>query len=181
MWIPFEADSIRLRPGMQDRKIPPKQEESQMLREKFTADLKTAMLGRDEMGVHTLRLINAAVKQKDIDSRTAESREGISDAQILSLLQTMVKQRQESISMYEKGGRKDLADKEAAEIKVIERYLPQQLSEAEVAEAVAATIAAIGAASIKDMGKVMAALKEKYSGQMDFAKAGTVVKEKLSG
>lgn len=150
-----------------------------MLREKFTADLKTAMLGKDELSVHTLRLINAAVKQKDIDSRTEDSREGISDAQILSLLQTMIKQRQESIKMYEQGNRKDLADKEAGEIKVIERYMPKQLSDAEVAAAVQATIAAVGAASIKDMGKVMNELKAKYSGQMDFAKVGAVVKEKL--
>ena len=152
-----------------------------MLREKFTADLKTAMLAKDEMGVHTIRLIISAMKQKDIDSRTAESREGISDAQILSLLQSMVKQRQESIKMYEQGKRQDLADKEAAEIKVIEGYLPKQMSDDEVKAAVAGAIAAAGASSIKDMGKVMNELKAKYSGQMDFSKVGAVVKEKLAG
>lgn len=157
----------------------PENNEEIMLREKLTADLKTAMLAKNEMGVHTIRLINAAVKQKDIDTRTADSREGISDAQILSLLQTMVKQRQESIKMYEQGNRKDLADKEAAEIKIIENYLPTQMGDDEVKAAVAAVVAEVGATSIKDMGKVMNALKEKYSGQMDFSKVGPIVKEKL--
>ncbi len=139
------------------------------------------MLAKNEMSVHTIRLINAGIKQKDIDSRTAESREGISDAQILSLLQTMIKQRQESIKMYEQGKRQDLVDKEAAEIKIIEHYLPQQMTEDEMKAAVAGAIAAAGASSIKDMGKVMNELKAKYSGQMDFAKVGVVVKEKLAG
>lgn len=152
-----------------------------MLREKLTADLKAAMLGKDELKVHTIRLINAAVKQKDIDTRTAENKDLISDAAILALLQGMIKQRQESIKLYEQGKRQDLADKEAGEIKIIEGYLPQQLSDAEVASAVAAAIAAAGATSIKDMGKVMNELKAKYTGQMDFAKAGAVVKEKLAG
>ena len=152
-----------------------------MLREKLTADLKTAMLAKDEMSVHTIRLVNAAIKQKDIDGRTEASREGISEPQILSLLQSMIKQRQESIKMYEQGKRQDLADKEAAEIKIIENYMPTQLSEAEMKDAVAKTIAAIGAAGIKDMGKVMNELKTKYSGQMDFSKVGGLVKEKLAG
>ena len=152
-----------------------------MLREKLTADLKTAMLAKDEMSVHTIRLVNAAIKQKDIDGRTEASREGISEPQILSLLQSMIKQRQESIKMYEQGKRQDLADKEAAEIKIIENYMPTQLSEAEMKDAVAKTIAAIGAAGIKDMGKVMNELKAKYSGQMDFSKVGGLVKEKLAG
>ncbi|MDE2337449.1 MAG: GatB/YqeY domain-containing protein [Alphaproteobacteria bacterium] len=152
-----------------------------MLREKFTADLKTAMLAKDEAAVGAIRLIIAAMKQKDIDSRTAESREGISDAQILALLQSMIKQRNESIEMYKKGNRQDLADKEQAEIKIIERYLPQQMSDDEMKAAVAAAIAAAGASGIKDMGKVMGELKAKYTGQMDFAKAGAVVKEKLAG
>ena len=152
-----------------------------MLREKLTADLKTAMLAKDEMSVHTIRLVNAAIKQKDIDGRTEASREGISDAQILSLLQSMIKQRQESIKMYEQGKRQDLADKEAAEIKIIENYMPTQLSEDDMKDVVAKTIAAIGAAGIKDMGKVMNELKAKYSGQMDFSKVGGLVKEKLAG
>jgi hypothetical protein len=152
-----------------------------MLREKLTADLKKAMLGRDELGVSTIRLINAAIKQKDIDSRTAENRDVISEAQILSLLQSMIKQRQESIKLYEQGKRQDLADKEAGEIKIIENYLPKQLSEDEMKAAVQRTITAIGATNVKDMGKVMAELKAKYSGQMDFSKVGGLVKEKLAG
>lgn len=149
------------------------------LREKFTADLKQAMLAKDEMTVATVRLITAAMKDKDIAARTAESREGISDAQIMSMLQGMIKQRQESIRMYQQGNRQDLADKEQAEIKVIERYLPKQMSDDEMKAAVAAAIAAAGASSVKDMGKVMAELKAKYSGQMDFSKVGSLVKEKL--
>jgi len=152
-----------------------------MLREKLTADLKTAMLGKDELSVHTIRLINSAIKQKDIDGRTAENREGIGEPQILSLLQSMIKQRQESIKMYEQGKRQDLADKEAGEIKIIENYLPKQLSDDEMKAAVQSAITAAGASSIKDMGKVMNELKAKYSGQMDFAKAGLIVKEKLAG
>jgi uncharacterized protein YqeY len=151
------------------------------LREKFTEDMKQAMRDKDETGLATLRLINAAIKDKDIAARTADSREGIKDEQILSLLQGMIKQRQESIKMYEQGKRQDLADKEAAEIKVIEKYLPKQLSDDEVKAVVQQVIVSIGATTIKDMGKVMAELKAKYSGQMDFAKAGGIVKEKLAG
>src|ERR1035437_4910801 len=120
-----------------------------MLREKFTADLKTAMIAKDEIKVSTIRLIISAMKDKDIAARTAESREGIKDEQILSLLQSMVKQRQESIRMYEQGNRKDLADKEAGEIKVIESYLPTQLSEDEMKAIVLKTITAIGATNVK--------------------------------
>jgi len=152
-----------------------------MLREKLTADLKTAMLAKNELGVHTIRLINAAIKQKDIDGRTADNKDVIGDAQILSLLQTMIKQRQESIKLYEQGKRQDLVDKEAGEIKIIEAYLPKQLSDDEMKAAVQGAIAAAGASSIKDMGKVMNELKAKYSGQMDFAKVGGLVKEKLAG
>jgi uncharacterized protein YqeY len=151
------------------------------LREKFTEDMKQAMRDKDEVALSTLRLINAAVKDKDIAARTADSREGIKEEQILSLLQGMIKQRQESIKLYVQGNRQELADKEAAEIKVIEKYLPKQLSDEETKAVVQKTIAAIGASNIKDMGKVMAELKAKYSGQMDFAKAGAVVKEKLAG
>ena len=125
--------------------------------------------------------MNAAIKDKDIAARTAESREGIKDEQILSLLQTMIKQRQESIKLYQQGKRQDLVDKESAEIKVIEDYLPTQLSDDEMKAVVQKVIASTGAASVKDMGKVMAELKAKYSGQMDFSKAGGMVKEKLAG
>jgi len=151
------------------------------LREKFTENMKQAMRDKNEVALSTLRLILAAVKDKDIAARTADSREGIRDEQILSLLQAMVKQRQESIKLYIQGGRPELAEREAAEIRVIEGYLPQQLSEDEMAAAVHKTIVSIGATNIRDMGKVMAELKARYSGQMDFSKAGGLVKEKLAG
>lgn len=151
------------------------------LRAKITEDLKAAMIAKDEMTTATLRLMNAAIKDKDIAARTAESRDGIADAQILALFQTMVKQRQESIKMYQQGNRPDLADKEQGEINVIERYLPKQMGEDEVAAAVKAAVAAAGATSVKDMGKVMNELKSKYTGQMDFSKAGALVKSALGG
>jgi uncharacterized protein len=151
------------------------------LRDRFTEDLKKAMIAKDEARVGTIRLIIAAMKEKDIAARTAESREGIKDDQILSMMQGMIKQRQESIKMYQQGKRQDLVDKEAAEIRVIESYLPAQLSEDEMKTIVQNTIAAVGASSVKDMGKVMAELKAKYSGQMDFSKAGGMVKDKLAG
>ena len=126
-------------------------------------------------------LMISAMKEKDINSRTAENRDPISDDQILSLLQGMIKQRQESIKMYLQGKRQDLADKELAEIAVIERYLPKQLSEDEMKAAVQSAVSSVGASSIKDMGKVMAELKAKYAGQMDFSKVGGLVKERLAG
>ena len=150
------------------------------LREKLTENLKRAMHARDEITVATLRLIIAAMKDKDIAARTAESREVIRDEQILSLLQSMVKQRQESIKMYLQGGRPELAERESAEIRVIESYLPKQLSEDEMKTVVQQAIVAAGATGIKDMGKVMAELKAKYSGQMDFSKAGGLVKDRLA-
>lgn len=150
------------------------------LREKLNTDLKAAMHAKDEMTVSTLRLINAAIKDKDIAARTAESREGIKDEQVLSLFQSMIKQRQESVKMFIQGGRPELAERETAEINVIERYLPQQLSEDDMKAVIQQTIVSIGASGIKDMGKVMAELKTKYSGQMDFSKVGGLVKEKLS-
>ena len=139
------------------------------------------MIAKDEVKVGTIRLIISAMKDKDIAARTAESREGIKDEQILSLMQGMIKQRQESIRMYEQGKRQDLADKESLEIKVIEGYLPKQLSDDEMKAAVQKAVASVGATNIKDMGKVMAELKAKYSGSMDFSKVGAIVKEKLAG
>lgn len=149
------------------------------LREKLSEQLKTAMYAKDELTTSTLRLIISAMKDKDIAARTADSREGISDEQILALMQTMIKQRNESIKMYEQGGRPELAAREAGEIGIIEKFMPKQFSESETADAVTQAIAAIGATSIKDMGKVMAELKGKYTGQMDFAKAGVLVKDGL--
>jgi uncharacterized protein YqeY len=151
------------------------------LREKFTENMKDAMRAKDEVTLATLRLIIAAVKDKDIAARTLESREGIKEEQILSLLQGMVKQRQESIKLYIQGNRPELADRESAEIKVIERYLPKQLSEEEMKAVVLKVITSVGATTVKDMGKVMAELKANYSGQMDFSKVGGLVKEKLAG
>lgn len=152
-----------------------------MLREKLTEAMKDAMRAKDQAALGTIRLILAKLKDADIAARTEASREGVAEDKILSLMQGMIKQRNESITLYEKGGRTDLADKEKAEIAVIERFLPQQMDEAAVQAAVTDAIKAAGATSIKDMGGVMAALKTRYAGQMDFAKASAVVKKTLAG
>ena len=151
-----------------------------MLREKLTEAMKDAMRAKDQAALGTIRLILAKLKDVDIAARTEASREGVADDKILSMMQGMIKQRNESIALYEKGGRDDLAEKEKAEIAVIERFLPQQMDEAAAEAAVREAIAAAGATSIKDMGGVMAALKSKYAGQMDFAKASAAVKKALS-
>jgi uncharacterized protein YqeY len=152
-----------------------------MLRDQLNEALKEAMRARDMGAVGTIRLILAKLKEVDIASRTEANRAGVADDRILSLLQGMIKQRNESITLYEKGNRTDLADKEKAEIAVIQRFLPRQMDEAAVEAAVKDAIAASGAKSIKDMGGVMAALKAKYAGQMDFAKASAIVKKTLAG
>lgn len=152
-----------------------------MLREKLTEAMKDAMRAKDQAALGTIRLILAKLKDADIAARTEASREGVADEKILSLMQGMIKQRNESIALYEKGNRADLADKEKAEIAVIERFLPQQMDEAAVEAAVREAIAAAGATTVKDMGGVMATLKGKYAGQMDFAKASAAVKKALSG
>ena len=149
------------------------------LREKISENTKQAMRDKNEVVLSTLRLISSAIKDKDIAARTADSREGIKDEQILSLLQAMIKQRQESVKLYQQGNRQDLVDRESAEIKVIEAYLPKQLSEEEMKAVVQKAIASVGAASVKDMGKVMAELKAKFAGQMDMGKAGGIVKALL--
>ncbi len=149
------------------------------MREKIAADLKAAMKAGERAKVDALRLINAALKDKDIEARGAGKT--LSGDDELALLQKMIKSRQESLEIYEKAGREDLAGKERGEIAVISAYLPQQLSEDEVAAAVKAAIAETGAASIKDMGKVVASLKAKYTGRMDFGKASAAVKAALSG
>ena len=148
------------------------------MREKINDDLKTAMKAGEKDRVGTLRLINAAIKAADIEARPS-GKDKISDADILAVLAKMVKQRRDSIEQYQAGGRPDLADKEQAEITVIEGYLPKQMSEAEAKAAIAAAIKETGAAGAKDMGKVMAALKAKYTGQMDFGKASALTKELL--
>jgi hypothetical protein len=149
------------------------------MREKLKEDLKVAMKAGEREKVDALRLIGAALKDKDIEARVSGGT--VSDADVLAVLQKMIKSRQESLDIYEKNNRPDLAEKERSEIAVISSYLPAQLGEAEAAEAIKAAIAEVGASSIKDMGKVVAALKAKYTGQMDFAKASALVKAALSG
>ena len=152
-----------------------------MLRDKLSEALKDAMRARDMASVGAIRLILAKLKEVDIAARTEASREGVADERILSMLQGMIKQRNESVVLYEKGNRPDLADKEKAEIAVIERFLPRQMDDTAVEAAVREAVAAAGAKTVKDMGGVMAALKAKYVGQMDFAKASAAVKKALSG
>ena len=150
-----------------------------MLRATLTGSMKDAMKAKDQITLSTLRLVNAAIKQQDIDVRASGNEDGIADSEILSLLQKMIKQRRESIRMYEEGGRADAAAQEAAEIEVIERFLPQMMSEAEVEAALDEVISETGAGSIKDMGPVMAALKQKYAGQIDFGSVSPIVKQRL--
>lgn len=152
-----------------------------MLREQVTEALKVSMRERDQETVSTLRMILAGVKDKDIAARPSGRTDGINDSEILGLLQGMVKQRRESIALYRQGNRPDLVAKEEAEIVVIERFLPKQMTPAEVDAAIAAIIAETGAQSIKDMGKIMGELKSRYSGQMDFSAVGPAVKAKLGG
>jgi uncharacterized protein YqeY len=152
-----------------------------MLRDKLNDALKDAMRARDMAAVGAIRLILAKLKEVDIAARTEANREGVADDRILSMLQGMIKQRNESVALYEKGNRADLAEKEKSEIAIIERFLPQQMDDAAVEAAVREAIAAAGAKSVKDMGGVMAALKGKYAGRMDFAKASATVKKALSG
>jgi uncharacterized protein len=146
------------------------------MREKINDDLKTAMKAGDKGRVGTLRLVNAAIKSADIDARPKDK---IGDADILSVMAKMIKQRRDSIEQFVAGNRQDLADKEAAEIAIIEGYMPAQMNEAAAKGAIAAVIKEVGAAGPKDMGRVMAALKAKYAGQMDFGKASAAVKELL--
>jgi uncharacterized protein YqeY len=149
------------------------------LRERLQTALKEAMKAREVDRLSTLRLINAAIKDRDIASR-GEGGEGlVQDPDIVALMGKMVKQRQESARAYEEGGRLELAEKELAEIKVIQEFLPRQMSETEVAAAVEAAVAETGAASIRDVGKVMAALKARHAGQMDFGVVGAVVKARF--
>jgi uncharacterized protein YqeY len=151
-----------------------------MLRDKLNHALKDAMRARDMGAVGTIRMILAKLKEVDIANRTEANREGVADDRILSMMQGMIKQRNESIALYEKGARADLVEKEKAEIVVIERFLPKQMDEAAVEAAVKEAVVATGAKSVKDMGSVMGALKTRYAGQMDFAKASAAVKKALS-
>ena len=151
-----------------------------MLRAKLNDALKEAMKAKKKRAVSTLRLILAALKDRDIAHRTqGAGDDGISEDEILKLLQSMIKQRRDSIEAYNAGGRKELADSEAEEIEIIKSFLPKQMADAEVVDAVRDIISHSGASSIKEMGQVMALLREKYAGRMDFGKASTLVKEEL--
>ena len=149
------------------------------MRSRITGGLKDAMKSKDVARLSTLRLINAAIKDREIAMRGENEEAGVTDADVLAILGKMVKQRHESARAYEEGGRLDLAERERAEVEVLEEFLPKQLDEDEVQAAIAAAIAETEAASIRDMGRVMAALKAKYAGQMDFGRVGPMVKDKL--
>ena len=151
-----------------------------MLRERINEAVKGAMKAQEKLKLSTLRLVNAAIKNADIEAQMTQ-KPALTDDDILGVLQKLIKQRQDSVAAYEQGGRKELADQERAEIEVIKAFLPQQLSEAEAKEAIAAAIKDTSAAGMKDMGKVMAALKERHAGRMDFGKASGVVKGMLAG
>ncbi len=144
------------------------------MRDRIMQAVKDAMKGGEKARLSTLRMVQAKIKDADIAARP--SKDKISDGEIVDLLARMVKQRRESITLYEQGGRQELADQEKAEITVIEGFMPKQLGEGEITAAITGIIAETGAVSVKDMGKVMSALKEKFAGQMDFAKASGMVK-----
>ncbi len=151
-----------------------------MIRKRLMDAQKEAMREREAKRLSTLRLINAAIKDRDIEARSDDTGDGVSDADIMGILAKMIKQRQDSSKMFEEAGRIELAEGERAEIKVIEEFLPKQLTEDEVAAAIEAAIKDVGASSIRDMGKIMGALKSQYTGQMDFGKVGAMIKAKLA-
>lgn len=150
------------------------------MKERISTALKQAMRDKDAGRLSTLRLVNAAIKDREIAARGDGDEGSVGDAEVLAILGKMAKQRQESARAYEEGGRLDLAEREREEIGVIEEFLPRQLSKAEVAKAIDSAIADLGAESIRDMGKVMGALKSRYTGQMDFGSVGPMVKDRLS-
>jgi uncharacterized protein YqeY len=151
-----------------------------VLRDNINNALKDAMKAKDERKVSTLRMVNSSLKNADIEARGA-GKPALGDAEVLPLLQKMIKQRQESVELYKKGNRADLVKQEEEEIAIIAGYLPKQMSEADMTAAIEAAIKDTGAADMKDMGKVIGALKVKYAGQIDMAKASAAVKAKLSG
>lgn len=150
------------------------------MKDKIALALKDAMRSKEQARLSTLRLINAAIKDREIALRGEDGGGELADTDILAIMGKMVKQRQESARAYEEGGRLELAEKELSEVSVIEEFLPRQLSPEEVTEAVAAAIAKVGASSIRDMGRVMGELKGKYTGQMDFGTVGPMIKDKLA-
>ena len=151
-----------------------------MLRDQINDALKEAMKAKNERTVSTLRMVNSTLKNADIEARGA-GKPALGEAEVLAILQKMIKQRQESVDLYKKGGRDDLVAQEEAEIAIISGYLPRQMSDAEMKSAIDAAVAETEASGMKDMGKVIGALRGKYAGQMDMAKASALVKAKLSG
>ncbi len=149
-------------------------------RTEFNTALKEALKAKDEVGLATLRLIIAALKDRDIDARGKGNTEGVSEAEILSMLQSMIKQRQESSETYRKAGRADLADREDAEIAVIKKYLPQQMDDTQIRSTVDGLIKELNVTDIRDMGKVMAAVKARYAGKLDMSRASAMIKERLA-
>ncbi len=154
------------------------------MRERIQAAMKTAMKSGDKRRLSTLRLVTAAIKDRDIAARVDEKghstgKDRVEDSEILALLQKMIKQRRESAEIYTQGGREELAEQEAAEIAIIEEFLPQQMGEDEIRNVTKAVVEELGAKGLKDMGRVMGALKERYMGKMDFTKASAMVKEAL--
>lgn len=152
-----------------------------ILRDRIKSELKDAMKARETRKTATLRLISAALKDRDIAARSKGVQDGVEEAEILQMLQTMVKQRQESIDHYEQGGRLELAEQEREEIAIINTFLPQQLDESAIEGVVGGLIDELGAETIKDMGRTMTALRERYAGQMDFGRASAIVKARLAG
>jgi len=151
-----------------------------MLRDRINDGLKEAMKAKDERRVSTLRMINAALKNADIEAR-GSGKPPLGETDLLALMQKLIKQRQESVELYDKGGRTDLANQEREEIAIIQAFLPQQMSDDEVGAAIEAAVKETGAAGMKDMGKVIAILRGQYAGRMDFAKASALVKARLTG
>ena len=151
------------------------------MRDRIAQAMKQALKDKDQVALATIRLISAALKDRDIAARGQDRHDGISDDEILSMLQTMIKQRHESARMYEDGGRPDLMETERAEIAIIQQFLPEPLSEAEIEAAIKAAVVSTQAASVKDMGKVMAHLKAEHAGQMDFSAVSQLVKSRLMG
>ncbi len=149
-------------------------------RQEFNTALKESMKNKDMTAVSTIRLILAALKDRDVAARTSGQSEGVNETEILAMLQSMLKQRAESIAIYEKSGRQDLADREHAEVKVIKKFLPEPLEGAELEKVIDDLIASTGAQSIKDMGKIMGALKTDYAGRVDMSATGALVRSKLS-
>ena len=150
------------------------------LREKINLQFNAALKNRDKTLVSTLRLVLAAIKERDIANRSSEKKEEVKDQEIIKVLQKMKKQRQDSASLYKKGGRQELLNVEENEIKIIDTFLPKQLSEEETKKICKEIIESVGASSIKDMGKIMGSLKQKYSDSIDFSKANMIVKSLLS-